>query len=92
MKQMPTISSEQDCIKALESYSVMDSLTEKDFDSITQLAYYICNTPISLISLLDDERQWFKSTVGLDVKETSKSISFCQYAKREMKCMKFKMH
>lgn len=80
MKEIPTISNEQDRLKALESYSVMDSLSEKDFDSITQLASYICNTPISLISLLDKDRQWFKSSVGLEVKEIPKAISFCQYA------------
>jgi PAS domain S-box-containing protein len=80
MKETPTISNEHDRLKTLESYSIMDSLAEKDFDSITQLASYICNTPISLISLLDNDRQWFKSSVGLDAKETPKAISFCQYA------------
>jgi GAF domain-containing protein len=80
MKEIPIISHEQDRLKALESYSVMDSLPEEDFDAITELASYICDTPISLVSLLDKERQWFKSTVGLEIKETPKAISFCQYA------------
>ena len=80
MKELPTPSNEQDRLKALESYLIMDSLTEKEFDSITQLASYICDTPISLISLLDKDRQWFKSSVGLNAKETPKAISFCQYA------------
>jgi PAS domain S-box-containing protein len=80
MKEIPTIFNEQDRLKALESYSVMDSLPEKDFDSITQLASYICDTPISLVSLVDKDRQWFKSSVGLETKETPKSISFCQYS------------
>jgi GAF domain-containing protein len=80
MKEIPTISDEQDRLKALESYSVMDSLPEEDFDAITQLASYICDTPIALVSLLDRDRQWFKSTVGLEIKEYPKSISFCQYA------------
>mgnify|MGYP003644318359 CR=1 FL=1 len=80
MKELPTPSNEQDRLQALESYLIMDSLTEKDFDSITQLASYICDTPISLVSLLDKDRQWFKSSVGLKAKETPKAISFCQYA------------
>jgi PAS domain S-box-containing protein len=80
MKEIPTNFNEQERLKALESYSIMDSLPEKDFDSITQLASYICNTPVSLVSLLDKDRQWFKSTVGLEAKETPKAISFCQYA------------
>jgi PAS domain S-box-containing protein len=80
MKEVPTISNEQDRLKALESYSVMDTLPEEDFDSITQLASYICGTPIALVSLLDQDRQWFKSSVGLELKEYPKSISFCQYA------------
>ncbi|WP_367754186.1 PAS domain S-box protein [Flavobacterium sp. WC2430] len=80
MKKNPTASNEQDRLKALDSYSIMDTLSEIDYDSITQLASYICNTPISLVSLLDKDRQWFKSSVGLEVKETPKSFSFCQYA------------
>ena len=66
-------------LKALESYSIMDSLPEIDFDYFTQLAAIICETPICLISLLDSERQWFKSKVGLSVNETPRNISFCQY-------------
>ncbi|WP_369752226.1 PAS domain S-box protein [Flavobacterium sp. WC2409] len=80
MKELPTPSNEKDRLQALESYLVMDSLTEKEFDSITKLASYICDTPISLVSLLDKDRQWFKSSVGLKAKETPKAISFCQYA------------
>ncbi len=71
---------ESERLKALESYSIMDSLPEKEYDSITQLASYICGTPIALVSLLDEERQWFKSSVGLGVTETPRDISFCQYA------------
>lgn len=80
MKETTTPLNELDRLSALESYLVMDSLSEKEFDSITQLASYICDTPISLVSLLDKDRQWFKSSVGLNAKETPKAISFCQYA------------
>jgi hypothetical protein len=62
-------------LKALESYSIMDSLPE-EYDSITQLASYICGTPISLITLLDENRQWFKSSLGIDFTETPETFRF----------------
>lgn len=70
---------ESERLNALESYSIMDSLPEEEYDSITKLASYICGTPIALISLLDENRQWFKSSVGLGATETARDISFCQY-------------
>lgn len=71
---------ESDRLTALESYSIMDTLPEKEYDAITQLASYICGTPIALVTLLDKDRQWFKSSVGLGVSETPREISFCQYS------------
>jgi PAS domain S-box-containing protein len=79
MKKLPTPFNELDRIKALKGYSIMDSLPEKEYDAITQLASFICNTPIALVSLLDKNRQWFKSKVGLEVSESAREISFCQY-------------
>lgn len=79
MKEIPTISNEQERLKALESYSIMDTLPEREYNAITQLASYICGTPIALISLVDKDRQWFKSSVGLGVEETARDISFCQF-------------
>jgi PAS domain S-box-containing protein len=71
---------EEERLIELESFSIMDSLTEDEYDNITAIAAGICGTPISLISLVDDKRQWFKSHHGLDVTETSKDYAFCAHA------------
>src|ERR1700748_2742133 len=67
-------------LKALESYDILDSLDEAEYDRVTELASIICDVPISLVSLIDENRQWFKSNRGLDVKETPRDLAFCQYA------------
>jgi signal transduction histidine kinase/DNA-binding response OmpR family regulator/HPt (histidine-containing phosphotransfer) domain-containing protein len=67
-------------VDVLMSYEIMDTPPEVELDEITKIAYLICDTPISLISLLDKGRQWFKSNHGLGCSETPKGISFCQYA------------
>ena len=61
-------------------YGILDTVAETDFDDLTKLASAICQTPISLVSLVDDHRQWFKSHHGLDVHETPKDFSFCAHA------------
>ena len=64
----------------LENLGVLDSLPQKAFDDITTLASAICGTPIALISLVDNDRQWFKSRVGLDATQTSREVAFCSHA------------
>ncbi len=80
MKKYPIPENEQERLKFLKDYEILDSGYEYKFDRITELASIICEVPISLISLIDEKRQWFKSKVGLNVAETPREISFCQYA------------
>jgi diguanylate cyclase (GGDEF)-like protein len=66
-------------LAALQRYDVMDTPPEAPFDKITSLVKAVLNVPIALISLVDTDRQWFKSCFGLDVQETARNISFCTH-------------
>lgn len=78
---------EQKRLAALEKAGIMDSLPEKEFDDIVLLASKICKAPVSLISLVDEKRQWFKAKVGIEMVQTAREISFCTHAIMDDKVM-----
>jgi anti-sigma regulatory factor (Ser/Thr protein kinase) len=71
---------EQERLAALRKYRILDTKPERAFDDLALLASQICGTPMALITLVDDDRQWFKARVGVTATETSRSISFCSHA------------
>ena len=76
----PLPSNEAERLAALHATGLLDSLPEAAFDDLVQLAAFICQTPVSLVSLVDGDRQWFKAKQGTDVPETPREMSFCAHA------------
>jgi len=67
-------------LAALNRYAILDTEPEQSFDDLVVLASFVCRTPIATLSLVDDHRQWFKSKVGVEIRETPRDISFCAHA------------
>ncbi len=76
----PIPQNEAERLNTLRGYGILDTHPEDRFDDLTRLAALICSTPISLISLVDEDRQWFKSKTGLDVCQTAREEAFCAHA------------
>lgn len=75
----PTPNPEAARVAALNRYAILDSEPEQSFDDLVVLAAHICRTPMAMLSLVDDHRQWFKSSVGVQVRETPKEVSICAH-------------
>ncbi|MFI2743718.1 ATP-binding protein [Zhouia sp. PK063] len=80
MLQPALPSNEVERLRELKGLQVLDTLPDADFDNIVKIASQICGTPIALISLVDDKRQWFKASLGIDVKETPREEAFCSHS------------
>ena len=80
MSGAPPTSDEAARMSALRALEILDTEAEAQFDNLTRLAADLCALPIALVSLVDSERQWFKSRVGLDAPETPREHAFCAHA------------
>lgn len=80
MNKPPIPANEAKRLKVLWQYEVLDTVPEAVFDDLAELAGEICETPFSLLSLVDESRQWFKARHGLSSSETTRDISFCAHA------------
>lgn len=76
----PKPTNERKRLKVLWQYEVLDTVPEEMFDDLTELAASICAAPIAMVSLVDEDRQWFKSVQGISRRETARDISFCAHA------------
>ncbi len=80
MRASPLPYNESERIEALYRLNIIDTPAEQDFDDLTVMASSLCDTPYSLITFVDKERQWFKAKTGINITETHRDISFCAHA------------
>ncbi|SDJ30439.1 PAS domain S-box-containing protein [Pedobacter sp. ok626] len=78
-KDQHSSTSEDNRVSALHGYNILDTPSEYQFDNIAKLASLVCNAPIALIALVDENRVWFKSSIGITFNEIPRGISFCEY-------------
>lgn len=70
---------EEERLQELKSYKVLDTPPEKELDELAEIASAICDTPIALVSFVDEKRQWFKSKIGIEVNQTPREDAFCRH-------------
>jgi GAF domain-containing protein len=76
----PIPDNEAQRLAALREYRILDTAAEQAYDDLTGLAAYLCDVPVAMISLVDESRQWFKSRLGLNQRETPRDVAFCAHA------------
>ena len=77
MIKVPFLANDELSVQNLYELGILDTIDEEDFTNITLLAASVCNTPIALVALVDNSREWFKAKVGVSASQVNRDISFC---------------